>query len=286
MNGLFDDGCLKGRIVDMLKYVGYSPVAEIFLIIVTLTPIPRTEESLVATSSSRDRFMRELQTAEVLNLVVNSMIDPSIVNATPPQIDISLHPSSCCQLFQDLLEKLSLEEMGNILLESFKNDTYLIESIVQAMVVKDVSQEIRQCCAKVLGFLLRRAAEPEIVCFVSTNVSTPPVPTYLPNFLYSYRESIVTAVRGLLSSVISAILNLDVEGSDGVKYSSYFIQMPFTVLRHLLIEVLVLTVESDDTAAETISVELWKVFLTWTKQYPHNNIYHALFYRLIFAILR
>lgn len=286
LSGLYDDGCLHQRIVDMLKYVGYSPVAEIFLIVVTLTPISRADEVFLSIATSRQRFLKELQDGDVLCSIVKALIDPSSVQAVSPMIDTSLHPSACCQMFQDLMEKLSLEDMGNTLLESFKSNAYIIQSLIEAMINKEALHETRQCCAKILGFLLRRAAEPEIVCFVSTNATSPPVPTYLPNYLYSYRENIVTAVRGSLADIIESISSLNSDDVTGVKYSSYAIEKPFTVLRHLLIEVLVLTVESDDTAAESIPLELWSTLLTWIVRYPHNNIYHALFYRLIFAVLR
>lgn len=61
---------------------------------------------------------------------------------------------------------------------------------------------------------------------------------------------------------------------------------PFGVLRQLLVEVLVLMVESDETVASMISLDLWKSLISWSLRYANNNIYHAVFYRLIFAVLR
>jgi hypothetical protein len=45
-------------------------------------------------------------------------------------------------------------------------------------------------------------------------------------------------------------------------------------------------VESDENIANFIDGNVWKLLCQWTITYAHNNIYHALFYRLIFAVLR
>ena len=53
-----------------------------------------------------------------------------------------------------------------------------------------------------------------------------------------------------------------------------------------MIEMLVLLIESDETVAAMLSADMWKMFISWAIKYAHNNIYHALFYRLLFAVLR
>merc|ERR1719218_295612 len=62
--------------------------------------------------------------------------------------------------------------------------------------------------------------------------------------------------------------------------------VPFSSHRAQLVELLVLMVEADESVASTISVDLWKHLINWNFDYPHNNIYQALFYRMLFAILR
>lgn len=73
---------------------------------------------------------------------------------------------------------------------------------------------------------------------------------------------------------------------ESVKYSSYTVKNPFTVLRSVFLEFITLMVESDDTVADLIPVELWKVLINWVLKYPHNSIFHAIFFRLIFSVLR
>ena len=45
-------------------------------------------------------------------------------------------------------------------------------------------------------------------------------------------------------------------------------------------------VESDDSVGGLIPEKLWRSLIGWTLAYPHNNIYHSFFYRLVFAVLR
>ena len=77
-----------------------------------------------------------------------------------------------------------------------------------------------------------------------------------------------------------------IETRGPVTYSAYTIPQPFTVLRSIFLELLTLMVESDDTVAELISPDLWRALMHWTIQYAQNSIFHAIFYRLIFSVLR
>jgi hypothetical protein len=45
-------------------------------------------------------------------------------------------------------------------------------------------------------------------------------------------------------------------------------------------------VESDETIAAFIPLDLWQHLMNWCISYANNNIYHAIFYRLIFAVIR
>ena len=71
-----------------------------------------------------------------------------------------------------------------------------------------------------------------------------------------------------------------------VKYSAYTVAQPFTVLRSVFLELLALMVEADGAVAELISVDLWRSLMHWTVQYAQNSIFHAIFYRLVFSVLR
>jgi hypothetical protein len=175
---------------------------------------------------------------------------------------------------------------------------------------------MKRSAARLICFLLRRAAEVEIVCFVppaatsnnnNNNANNGPQPTYLPNRLYALRERIVFYIRQRLDAIMNvlvnydAIYNLDTATAAATNNSSNAEDNnskgttsnnsnkrspPFGVYRQILVEVLVLMVESDETVAAMIPVELWRSLISWALRYANNNIYHAVFYRLIFAVLR
>jgi hypothetical protein len=160
----------------------------------------------------------------------------------------------------------------------------------------------RRSSARIICFLLRKAAEPEVVSFISQGGGVP-APVYIPNRLYTCREQIVNIVRSRLGDITSCLLKFDqsqsaASSSSSVsssssrssvssnKYSSYEVVTPFSTVRSLVIELVVLMAESDETVAGLLPVELWRLLMGWVIVYAHNNIYHALMYRLVFAVLR
>lgn len=166
----------------------------------------------------------------------------------------------------------------------------LLDALVDTTIDPAVPDGLRRHCTRIVCFLLRRAAEAEIMCFVQHPNGAPPAATYVANKLYPLRERIVNHIRGRIGDVTASIQNFEAGGSKeelgAVKYSSYDVQVPFSSLRSYIVELLALMVESDETVASLIPLELWKQFISWALKYAHNNIYHALFYRLIFAVLR
>jgi hypothetical protein len=116
---------------------------------------------------------------------------------------------------------------------------------------------------------------------------------YIPiHRLFPLRCRIINQINQRIQEFMSALIlekdhDNDYEiSSSNVKYSSYTVNKPFTVLRSVFLEFITLMVESDDTVADLIPVELWKILISWILKYAHNSIFHAIFFRLIFSILR
>ena len=126
------------------------------------------------------------------------------------------------------------------------------------------------------------------MCFVQHPNGAPPAATYVANRLYPLRERIVNHIRARITDITSSIHSFEAAATsdDLVKYSSYEVQVPFSSLRSYIVALLALMVKSDETVASLIPLELWKQFIASAVKYAHNNIYHTLFYRLIFAVLR
>lgn len=288
-DGLTEDGCLGERMQNMMKFVGYPPVCELVVMLIAFTPVVRNSPLCVSSAKSRWIFLDHVNTWNIMANTVKAMVEPSQYCACTSAVPADQHSTAASQLFQDLIEKLSLEDSGDLLFLPIGHTSEILDLLLATLSNPLVDCAIRRSAAKNVGFLLRRAAEPEIVCFVSTNPAAPPTPNYIPNRLHTLREKIVTYVRNRIDDIILSVLNYepsDIDDNLPLKFSSYEVQQPFGVLRQLLIEVIVLTVESDESVASIIPLELWRNLISWVIKYAHNNIYHALFYRLVFAVLR
>lgn len=58
------------------------------------------------------------------------------------------------------------------------------------------------------------------------------------------------------------------------------------MLRYVLVGVILEIVNRDSRQLDVLPVELWKVLCSWFFRYPHNNLYHDVFYKLVFKTLR
>lgn len=76
------------------------------------------------------------------------------------------------------------------------------------------------------------------------------------------------------------------EDAETVAHPGYEVKRPFTMLRYVLVAVIVEIVDRDPKQLNTLPVELWKVLCSWFFRYPHNNLYHGVFYKLVFKALR
>lgn len=299
--GLISDGLLEERMTNLTFYIGYPPVCELLVMLIALTPLPRTSPVFGACSKARWNFLEEINKWNFMLNMTKVVCDPETYCICDSYVSADQHSTAAAQLLQDLTEKLSLEDTGDLLLLPYGQNSSLIDELINCMVSSAAEAGLRRSAAKLICFLLRRAAESEIVCFVpSVQQNLPPTPNYLPNRLYALRERIVVYIRNRIEEVMHTIVTYDgpLPGSEEsagaaspLPHSSTndvaaASKKPFGVLRQFLVEVLVLMVESDDTIASLITLDLFKALITWTLRYAHNNIYHAIFYRLIFAVLR
>eukprot|EP01036_Dinobryon_divergens_P026902 gene26902-35598_t len=288
--GLCSDGRLSERMSNLLGHIGFSPVCELTIMIIALTPIARSSQLYIL---GEHNFL-----SKIVSVIMNPIEN---CNLNTPSVMADQHSSVAAQFFQELVEKLSLEEAGEILLQCFGQNSAVIDALIDCSLVTistkgdigkgvpPVNDTFSRACTRIVCFLLRRAAEHEIMCYLAHNNGTPPTTTFVQNRLYPLRASIVTFVRNRFVDITTALAAFEVKvprERGAVKYSAYEVQHPFTSLRALIVEMLVLLIESDESVASMLSAEMWKLFVSWAIKYAHNNIYHALFYRLLFAVLR
>lgn len=297
---MVSDGGLQERMGNVMHFIGFPPVSELLSMIISLSPITRTSVLYTSCQKARWQFLQELINWGYMLHMCKVVCRPEVTCCVNLFVNSDQHSSAAAQLLQELIEKISLEDSGDLLLQALGDNSIIIDSLVDGIV--KAAWNVKGFCsdsscrraAKVLCFLLRRAADAEILCYTHhpTNNNIPPTATYVANKLFSLRESIVTFTKARLSEVISFLAAFDLQSSyhdnkEGVKYSNYEVVRPFTSLRSQVIELLVLMVESDDSIASVVfTQECWVMLITWVLKYAHNNIFHALFYRLVFAVLR
>ena len=277
---------------DMLKFVGFPPICELLVMLIALTPVPRTGALYTSCSKNRWLFLDEMNNWNFMLQIARVIAKPDQFCALNSFVNADQHSTAAAQLLQETLEKISLEESGENLLAPIGNNAAIIDTLFDG-IVKPRAQPIdgvRRSCAKMLCFLLRRAADMEILCYTHHPNGAPPTANYVANRLFNLREAIVGHTKARLGDLLTFLVSYDTfnhECKCNVKYSNYEVAKPFTSLRAMAIEIIVLMVESEETVASSIlTPDIWKLFISWVITYAHNNVYHALFYRIVFAVLR
>lgn len=290
--GICSDGKAKERITNMLKFIGFPPVCELLVMLIALTPVPRSGALYTACTKSRWVFLDEMNNWNFMLQIANVIAKPDQYCALKSFVTADQHSNAAAQLLQEIIEKISLEESGESLLVPIGNNSAIIDALVDGIVKPRVNavDGLRRSCARMICFLLRRAADMEILCYNHHPNGAPPTATYVPNRLFNLRESIVNHTRARLGDILTMLHgydNFNHDCKEPHKYSNYEVAKPFSALRGMAVEVIVLMVESEETVASSIlTPETWKLFITWVIQYAHNNVFHALFYRIVFAVLR
>lgn len=297
LEGMCSEGRGAERVLMMLRYVGYPPVMEIITMILTLFSVNKHSVAYENCTEIRKRLFHDLREVRFVSSLVDAIVDPEKHCFCGDFVDGEAHSSAASHLFQELVEQLALEDIGETFFQPFVQDSSVLNNLIEAAVHGASPDCLRSNACKFLSFLLRRAADPEIVFVVMGNPGSPPAQNCIPNRLNPFREKIVLHLESNLSLMLISITQFSNNHHpshslnsnphvNGVKYPGHFVRNPFTTLRSNLIEFVVLMVESDEAVAATISVELWKDLIDWSLKYAFNSIYHALFYRLVFSVLR
>ena len=296
--GLCGDNKATERVSQMLRYVGFAPVGELLVMLICLTPVPRMSQLYIASAKNRWMFFEQISQWILMLKITEVVVNPEATCFVNHTVDAEQHSGAATQVLQELIEKLSLEDTGELLLQPLGYTTELLDQLVNTTLNVDVSESRRRSAGRLLCFLLRRAAEPEIMCMLATQPGAPPHPTVVPNRLFPLRERIIVHMETRMGELFESILSYNSAeriaaqgqsspvGPGPINFSGYTVEQPFGSLRALLVELMTLMVESDENVGNVLPLELWKLLMTWTFKYAHNNIFHSFFYRLVFAILR
>jgi hypothetical protein len=300
--GLSGDGKVEERMARMMKYIGYAPVGDLFVILVALTPVPRSSPLYAVCSANRWKFFQGLSRWVFMLRLANVVVDASSHCHTNEYVTPEQHSSAAAQTLIELIEKLSSEDMGEILLQPLGHTASLLDGFVDIGTRSGPGENetdsetfftSRRVSLKLLSFLLKRSANEENMCFISGPMATP-VPTLVPNRLHPLREVVVDHLvtrvddiqRSLLRGCPLTKASAGAESSEPVAHPGHVVRDPFTSHRAHLVELLVLLVEASEDTSKKLSVDMWKSLIWWNFEYAHNNIYHSMFYRLLFTVLR
>lgn len=283
---LVSDGQLEERMKRLLRHIGYPPVGDLLVILVGLNPFPRSSPAPPA----RWKFFHALSDWVFLLRLSEIVVRPSEFCLTSEYISSEQHSSAAAQTLSEIVEKLSNDDMGQFLLQPLGYSAALIESFFQEATRSDVDSFSITCqrsCLKFLSFLLKKSGNENNVIYLSGGPSNPPVPASIPNRLYPLRGMIIDLFLDNFFVLETALIGTaSPNDSVPVNHPGHSCSVPFSSYRTQLVELLVLIVEASPSIAQNVSIDLWKLLISWNFEYSHNNIYHSSFYKLIFAVLR
>ena len=205
-DSICSDEHLGGRIRDMLRYIGYAPVGETISMLIALTPVPRSSQLYSLSSKSRWQFFERLNRLSFMQLLIDVIVNPESKCYVQGGVGIEQHSSCATFVLQELVEKLSVEDIGELLLQPFGYTPTLLDALVEASLHGTV-HSIRRSSTKLLCFLLRRVADAEIMYIVSPGPGSPPAPAYVPNRLYPLRDRIIALVRNRILEFMQMLLS-------------------------------------------------------------------------------
>ena len=210
------------------------------------------------------------------------------------------HSAAATQAFLELVEKLSIDDSGEMLLQplGYVAQGYSL-SLIQLLLVATTGTDEAEaslstprggCSVRLLSFLLRRSTDPELICFMAPSNGLPVTPSFAPNRLFPLRSLMLSMFGAQFSTIVQSLDSLRCDSlaaaSEGVRHPGHAVARPFSVFRSDMVELLVLLIEADVSLSELITPELWVELISWITVYAHNNVYHNSFYRLFFAVLR
>lgn len=133
----------------MLRYIGYPPVNEIFVVLVALTSIGRNSQLYNSCQRQRAVYFDQLSEWVMMLRIADVVVKPWEYCFSDSYVSAENHSTAAAQLLQDLTEKLSLEEAGEILIQPLGNMTAILDRFVDAAIDIACPVSIRRSACKV-----------------------------------------------------------------------------------------------------------------------------------------
>ncbi|TMW68686.1 hypothetical protein Poli38472_006154 [Pythium oligandrum] len=287
---------VKRYMGSMLQYIEHAPVAELFLTMICKPHSATVMRFYQATPQKKWQFFRSLSEWKILLVLAEHVYGTSYTEE---------HNIGAADVFVELLDRLSADENGAILLQPAAYCPELLENLIRTAVDNKLSRSAGQRTAAmkcVLRLLQRSMLE---------KVQGPPTSPYqsfggtivnlVPNQLASLREKIFELAEKDMAIMLQYMtekyqdqqnIQMDLSSDkplpdSAVRHTAYVVKVPFTEFRLMLVDALVeLIAHNPVKMHDHFDVNVWRVLVAWFFEYAHNNLYHAAFYQLVFIALR
>ena len=283
---LISDGKLPHRIYALLQYAGQANVNELIVLLLTLSPVNRISHPSTSFVRIRKEFYEQVSRCNVLQKIVDAMCSPD-KHLPASHLSADHYASACTQLFCDFIEKLSLDENSEQILQPLGQSSALIDSLVAGGIDESRSDMVQNACLKSLCFLIKLSADPEVVVFSTLPTGMTLVPISVPSVLHPLHNRMIGYLEMKVPLVLEALISpAQLKQQGTIRHPGYSVEIPFTWKRILLLEVIVRLGESKASICSYITVDHWKVLMRWIIDYSHNSMFHALFYKLFIVVLK
>jgi hypothetical protein len=214
------------------------------------------------------------------------------------------HIIACADVFVELIDRLSADENGQLLLQPIAHCPELLDGLITTALAHKCDRRLGQRTAAmrcVLRIVQRCTLE---------KVQGPPTSPYqsfgstivnlVPNQLAPLREPIFEVMETQMTKFTTFILeqqrqHMRVDNElrlgkplpeSAVRHTAYVVKIPFTECRLAVVDALVEIVAHNPSMMSYFDIEIWRTLVKWFFEYAHNNLYHAAFYQLVFIALR
>ena len=303
LTSLTSDGDFPAKIMKMLRHIGYPPVAELLAVIITMGTVPRGSVLFSTCEEAREDLLRDLVNMNFFSKLVQVAIHPEDYCVITENVSGEIHSQFASQLFQECIEKLSHEEEGEWALQPIGDPSAdVLRPLLDTVLDSNSRASTRRGCARSLEFLCRQASEPELMSGVAGG-SVVGIQPSVPNRLFAQREAIIQHLSAGFVPLLNLVTTMEPsraelgessglalgggeDGKENFVYPTHSVLHPMSTLRIAFFDLLVLLIESDADLTSLITAGMWRQLISWAKEYAHNNVYHAILFRIIYCVLR
>ncbi|KAG9403406.1 hypothetical protein AC1031_006051 [Aphanomyces cochlioides] len=286
-----------GRYIQsMLEHIEHAYVADLFLTMICKPHNAALLRVYLCPIATKAMFYKALADVQIILLLAQHVCDTSYSED---------HAIAAADVMLELLDRLAADEFGALVLEPVGHSTHLLESLMAAALTPESKSNQafllppsgrRSAAIRCLLGLLHKCALDEVqgpptspyqsfgstVVNMVANQLRPAKP-----FIFGRVESHLPEMLEYLQKQFQQQQQASTATAYVVKHTAYSTAHPFTEFRMHLIHVLVELVEqAPGTHLAKFTVDVWRLLVTWFVQYPHTNLYHHAFYRLVFLALR